>query len=247
MYIFWGVDGACLYNDAYLWSIGPERHPGSLGRPAREVWDEVWDIVGPQIEQVMSGGGATWHEDQLVPITRYGRREDVYWTNSYSPIDDVTARSGIGGVLVICTETTKKVIEEQRLAGEIERLWRHSRDIQVTVGADGIFRAVSPVWKEILGHEPSMVVGQSLLNFVWPEDADLARERLDAVASKGDVADFESRYRHKDGTPRWISWRTSVDGDLIHAYGRDITSEKKAQTELALIKEPSQPYRRLCE
>ena len=117
MYIFWGADGACLYNDAYRRSIGPERHPGSLGRPAREVWHEIWDIIGPQIEQVLSGGGATWHEDHLVPITRYGRREDVYWTYSYSPIDDDTAPSGIGGVLVICTETTQKVIETTPLWG----------------------------------------------------------------------------------------------------------------------------------
>ena len=119
MYIFWGADSACLYNDAYRRSIGPERHPGSLGRPGREVWHEIWDIIGPQIEQVLSGGGATWHEDHLVPITRYGRREDVYWTYSYSPIDDDTAPSGIGGVLVICTETTQKVIEEQRLSGAL--------------------------------------------------------------------------------------------------------------------------------
>jgi hypothetical protein len=66
MYIFWGADSACLYNDAYRRSIGPERHPGSLGRPGREVWHEIWDIIGPQIEQVLSGGGATWHEDHLV-------------------------------------------------------------------------------------------------------------------------------------------------------------------------------------
>ncbi|HXU60508.1 MAG TPA: histidine kinase, partial [Polyangia bacterium] len=38
MYIWWGPELACLYNDAYSRSIGPERHPGSLGRPAREVW-----------------------------------------------------------------------------------------------------------------------------------------------------------------------------------------------------------------
>jgi hypothetical protein len=63
MYIWWGEELACLYNDAYRRSIGPERHPGSLGRPAREVWAEIWDIIGPQIEQVMSGGGATWHEN----------------------------------------------------------------------------------------------------------------------------------------------------------------------------------------
>lgn len=78
MYIFWGPEGACLYNDAYRQSIGPERHPASLGLPAREVRDEIWDIIGPQIQLVMSGGAATWHEDALVPITRDGRREDVY-------------------------------------------------------------------------------------------------------------------------------------------------------------------------
>jgi PAS domain S-box-containing protein len=109
----------------------------------------------------------------------------------------------------------------------------------VTVGADGIFRAVSPVWREILGHEPAMVVGQSFLNFVWPEDANLTQAALDAAAH-GHLTNFENRYRHKDGTPRWISWRTSVEGDLVYAYGRDITAEKKAQSELALVKELAQ-------
>ena len=71
MYVFWGPQLCCLYNDAYSESIGPERHPGSLGRPAREVWEEIWDIIGPQIEQVMAGDGHTWHENQLVPITRH--------------------------------------------------------------------------------------------------------------------------------------------------------------------------------
>src|ERR1700749_4136053 len=109
MYIWWGPDLACLYNDAYARSIGPERHPGSLGRPAREVWAEIWDVIGPQIEQVISGGGATWHVNHLVPITRHGKREEVYWTYSYSPIDERTAPNEIGGVLVVCTETTEQV------------------------------------------------------------------------------------------------------------------------------------------
>jgi hypothetical protein len=110
MYIWWGPQGACLYNDAYRQSIGPERHPSSLGRPAREVWEEIWHIIGWQVDQVMSGGKATWHENALVPITRNGRREDVYWTYSYSPIDDATAANGVGGVLVVCTETTQSVL-----------------------------------------------------------------------------------------------------------------------------------------
>lgn len=80
MYIWWGEGLFCFYNDAYRQSIGPERHPGSLGRPGREVWDEIWPVIGPQIEQVMSGGGATWRVNHLVPITRNGKLEEVYST-----------------------------------------------------------------------------------------------------------------------------------------------------------------------
>lgn len=68
------------------------------------------------------GRGATWNVNHLVPITRHGRREDVYWTYSYSPIDDENAADGIGGVLVVCTETTQQVLSAQRLADERDRL-----------------------------------------------------------------------------------------------------------------------------
>jgi PAS domain S-box-containing protein len=122
MYIWWGPEKACLYNDAYRESIGSERHPASLGRPATEVWAEIWDIIGPQIEQVMSGGGATWNVDHLVPITRNGRREEVYWTYSYSPIDDEGSVGGIGGVLVVCTETTRQVATIRQVRSERDRL-----------------------------------------------------------------------------------------------------------------------------
>ncbi len=121
MYIWWGPELLCFYNDAYRQSIGSERHPSSLGQPGRVVWEEIWGIIGPQIEQVMSGGAPTWHENALVPITRNGRREEVYWTYSYGPIDDEAAPSGVGGVLVQCTETTQFVMAERGRAQETER------------------------------------------------------------------------------------------------------------------------------
>ena len=119
MFVFWGPELICFYNDAYRLSLGPEKHPSTLGARGREVWDEIWDIIGPQIELVIAGQGATWHEDHLIPITRYGRREDVYWTYCYGPIDDENAPNNVGGVLVICTETTKSVLIERRLAYQL--------------------------------------------------------------------------------------------------------------------------------
>ena len=55
----------------------------------------------------MSGGGATWHENQLIPVTRHGKVEQVYWTYSYSPIDE---DDGIAGVLVVCQDVTRDVV-----------------------------------------------------------------------------------------------------------------------------------------
>lgn len=121
MYIFWGPELICIYNDAYRPSIGPEQHPSSLGQPARRVWDEVWPLIGPQVEQVMAGRGTTWNENRLVPMTRSGRLDDAYWTYSYSPIDDSGASHGVGGVLVVCAETTATVLAERERAEELVR------------------------------------------------------------------------------------------------------------------------------
>ena len=105
MFIWWGPELIQFYNDAYRETMGPERHPSALGGRGRDCWDEIWDIIGPQIEYVMAGHGATWHEDQLVPVTRHGRREDVWWTYSFGPID---LEDKVGGVLVVCRDVTSE-------------------------------------------------------------------------------------------------------------------------------------------
>ena len=103
MFIWWGPELIQFYNDAYRQTMGPERHPSALGQCGYDCWTEIWDIIGPQIEFVMAGKGATWHVDQLVPVTRHGRREDVWWTYGYSPID---IEGQVGGVLVVCNDVT---------------------------------------------------------------------------------------------------------------------------------------------
>jgi signal transduction histidine kinase len=130
MYIFWGESSVCLYNDAYSKSIGPEHHPISLGMLARDVWDETWQVIGPQIAQVLQNGEATWHVNQLIPITRHGSLEDVYWTYSYSPIDDDAAPAGVGGVLVVCTETTEQVLASKAHADATEKLAQSTSELE---------------------------------------------------------------------------------------------------------------------
>jgi PAS domain S-box-containing protein len=114
MFLWWGPELICFYNDAYRPSLGQNgKHPGILGMPAEQAWPEIWDIIKPLINQVLNGGEATWSEDQLIPIFRNGKMEDVYWTFSYSPVNDESGK--VGGVLVTCNETTDKVLTYNKL------------------------------------------------------------------------------------------------------------------------------------
>ncbi|KRD10256.1 PAS domain-containing sensor histidine kinase [Flavobacterium sp. Root901] len=120
MFLFWGPEHVCFYNDAYRPSLGNDgKHPGILGHKGAEFWPEIWDFIGPLINQVMTEGEATWHEDLLLPIYRNGKMEDVYWTFSYSPVTNDDDQ--IAGVLVICNETTDKVNIRKKLEESNER------------------------------------------------------------------------------------------------------------------------------
>ena len=115
MFLWWGPELIQFYNDAYRASLGQGgRHPKARGMRGRVFWTDIWETIGPRIERVMSGGEATWHEDQYLPIERNGRLEDVWWTYSYSPVLDDDGR--IGGTLVVRQETTQRVLAERERA-----------------------------------------------------------------------------------------------------------------------------------
>ncbi len=138
MFIWWGPGLTQFYNDAYRRSLGADRHPSALGQGGRECWAEIWPVIGPEVESIMAGGEATWHEDHLVPITRDTRVEDVYWSYSYSPIlgDD----GEVGGVLVTVQETTKRVLTERR-ARLLQEL--AARALEAEAGHDTVAIAMS--------------------------------------------------------------------------------------------------------
>jgi PAS domain S-box-containing protein len=393
MFIWWGPDLIQFYNDAYRQTMGPERHPSALGQRGRECWVEVWPIIGPQIEQVMSGGGATWHENQLVPVTRHGRLEQVYWTYGYSPIDE---GDRVGGVLVVCrdvtkdylaaaelrereaelarvqqigqigglevdlrtgfrnrrspeyllihglppdaanethedwvkrihpedreaterkfrdaiacdareytvqyriirpsdgetrwisikstierdaegkairlvgahTDVTEQVMAEQALrqseeryrkladqlaelnatlaqrveekTRERDRIWNVSQDLLVVADRNGVWQTVNPAWTRTLGWSEAELLNRTSDWLEHPDDNGLTQAQVKKLATSGTTVRFESRFRHKDGSYRWLSWTGVSDNDRIYAVARDVTAEKAAAERLRATEE----------
>ena len=112
--LWWGPDYICIYNDAYAPILGA-KHPQAMGKPTKDVWFEVWDVLRPLIDTPFQGGPATWIEDFDLELKRHGFVEESHFTVAYSRVPDETAPRGIGGVLATVHEITQKVIGERRV------------------------------------------------------------------------------------------------------------------------------------
>jgi PAS domain S-box-containing protein len=255
MFIWWGEELIQFYNDAYRQTMGPERHPSALGQRGRECWAEIWHIIGPQIEQVMSGGGATWHENQLVPVTRYGRLEQVYWTYGYSPIDE---DDGIGGVLVVCRDVTKDHLASVALRereAELARVQQIGRigGLEVDLRT-GFHNRRSPEYLLIHGLPPDAATEshEDWVQRIHPEDREATEKKFrDAVAGK--TREYSVRYRiirPSDGETRWISVKSTIERDpqgkairLVGAH-TDVTEQVLAEQAL---RQSEELYRTLAD
>src|SRR3954470_2584212 len=255
MFIWWGSDLIQFYNDAYRRTMGPERHPSALGQRGRECWAEIWPIIGPQIEQVMSGGGATWHENQLVPVTRYGRLEQVYWTYGYSPIDK---DDGVGGVLVVCRDVTKDYLASAALRereAELARVQQLGRigGLEVDLRT-GFGNRRSPEYLAIHGLPPDAAneTHEDWVRRIHPNDRE-ATDKNFREAVNGDVREYNAQYRiirPSDGETRWISVKSTIERDeqgrpirLVGAH-TDITEQVMAEQAL---RQSEELYRKLAD
>jgi signal transduction histidine kinase len=241
MFLWWGEELIQFYNDAYRPSIREDKHPGALGQRGRECWPEVWPIIGPQIEAVMMRGEASWHENQLVPIYRNGKLEDVYWTYGYSPVRSSTGE--ICGTLVVCTETTEIILARQQSQLERERLadlfHQAPAFFAVLRGPEHVFEMVNPPYQELIGRRD--LLGRSV------------REAVPEAAEQGFIALLDEVYRTGQpfvvrGTPiqlargasqplevRYLDFvyqpRREQDGTVcgIIVLGVDVTESKRAE------------------
>lgn len=114
MWMAWGPELTFFCNAAYRRDTLGRKYPWALGRPASEVWAEIWDDIGPRIDTVLTTGEATWDQALLLFVERSGYPEESYHTFSYSPLRDDDGQ--VVGMLCVVSEETDRVIGERRMA-----------------------------------------------------------------------------------------------------------------------------------
>ncbi|RYF64233.1 MAG: PAS domain S-box protein, partial [Cytophagaceae bacterium] len=164
MFLLWGNDLICFYNDALLPGLGTTGKQASLGKPGRAVWSTIWDFVGPLVDQVMTTGESVWFENQQVPFLRNSKIEHTHGTFSYSPVfgDD----GQISGVLVTSYLDSATSTHGQQAVAQSEARYRTLIDespvaTAVYVTRDFIIDKANDAMITVWGKTPA-VIGMKL-------------------------------------------------------------------------------------
>src|SRR6202022_1052301 len=121
--------------------------------------------------------------------------------------------------------------------GERDRIWNVSQDLLVVADRNGVWRTVNPAWTKTLGWNEAELLNQTSEWLEHPDDGGLTRTEVNKLIQGNRTVKFEGRFRHKDGSYRWLSWTGVPDQDHIYAVARDVTAEKAAAERLRATEE----------
>ncbi|MCB9422878.1 MAG: PAS domain S-box protein [Ardenticatenaceae bacterium] len=157
------------------------------------------------------------------------------WEFSSTPLGP--ASDGRRIVISAAVDITERKHAEAALQTKTEELdgyFRYTLDLLCIADTDGRFRRLNKEWEAVLGYPIDEMEGQRFMTFVHPDDVIATLDALSQLTNQQEVLNFTNRYRHQDGSYRWLEWRSIPAGDLIYAAARDITERIKNEQQLRL-------------
>ena len=220
-------------NRAYLHHSGIADIVGKTGR--QELTESEANAWVALFRRVLDTGEPIRFERELEATDRHlevacSRIEPASRRQVAILFQDVSARKQAERKLRQLNETLESQVVER--TAERDRMWDTSPALMLVIDFEGYLRRVNPAWTALLGYTPDELIGRHVNEFVVPDDH-VATVDAVRVAASGGQAKIENRYRHKDGSLRWISWVAAPAGDMTYATGHDITAEKERDAELA--------------
>ena len=167
------------------------------------------------------------------PVRFWDARADRAYESYGYPVFDNEGR--VAKVAIFAVDITERRRAEEALAAktqELDRYFTNSLDLLCIADTDGYFRRLNPEWEKTLGYPTSELEGMKFLDLVHPDDMKATLEVVEQLSRQKDIQNFINRYRCKDGSYRWLEWRSYPEGKLIYAVARDITNRKRAEEAL---------------
>jgi diguanylate cyclase (GGDEF)-like protein/PAS domain S-box-containing protein len=106
----------------------------------------------------------------------------------------------------------------------IARLFEMTSDLLATISLEGRFTLLNPAWEQLLGWTREELQAQPIEAYMHPEDIEQTLALMHPGTREGaQLESFTNRYRHRDGSWRWLLWSARRDGDTWYAAVKDVT------------------------
>jgi PAS domain S-box-containing protein len=156
-------------------------------------------------------------------------------------VDFISQNNRVTGATVVAHDITeRRQTESQKEAAiqalsaktaELDHYFTSALDLLCIANTAGQFLRLNPAWEKVLGYPLSELEGRVFLDLVHPDDLDGTIGALARLDAQEEVLSFENRYRCRDGSYRWIEWRSKPMGETIYAVARDVTDRRRAEDE----------------
>jgi two-component system cell cycle sensor histidine kinase/response regulator CckA len=181
------------------------------------------EVVRELVVPIIRGG-------RIVAILGVGNKQDDY--NEHD-VDTVTLLADMAWGIVKC-----KLAENESLAAKVkcERFFKLIPVLVCIASIDGYFRNLNPAWERTLGHTVEELQNAPFFEFIHPEDLAQNVREVERLTHGESTLNFKNRYRHRDGSYRWLEWvalHVKEDG-VIYATARDITEIIRLEEEAKL-------------
>jgi len=124
---------------------------------------------------------------------------------------------------------------------ELERLFALSPALLCIASTDAYFRRVNPAFQNKLGYTEAELLSRSFIEFVHPDDRESTLDEVRKLSTGTPAVHFENRYRHANGSYRWLLWNTAptTKEGLLYAMAIDVTERKQADERYRKLQQES--------
>jgi PAS domain S-box-containing protein len=140
------------------------------------------------------------------------------------------ARLSIQAELRMLSEKLEEEVERRTL--ERDRIWNVSEDLLAVSNFEGYFLSINPAWTRLLGWSEDEIKSMHVSELRHPEDAPASIAARAQLAHGATSVRMENRFRHKDGSWRWLQWTMTASKGVLYVAGRHVTAEKEAAAAL---------------